>query len=61
MAFLHSLIAYLNNAPQSSAIIETVPEGKYNEYLRYYLAQEILDNSDEILEWKVSIKDLNLK
>ena len=50
MAFLHSLIAYLNNVHQSYAIIEKVLEGKYNEYLRYYLAQEILDNSDEILE-----------
>jgi len=50
MAFLHSLIAYLSIAHQSSAIIEKVLEGKYNEYLRYYVANELLDNSDEILD-----------
>ena len=58
MAFLNSLIAYLSNAHQSSVILEKVLEGKYNEYLRYHLAQELLDNSDEILEWKSSYKKI---
>ena len=50
MAFFHCLIAYLSNAHLSSAIIEKVLEGTYNEYLRYHVAQELLSNSDVVLE-----------